>query len=226
MLAAKARPDMTSDQHAVDTAEVWRDFSARLRGFITRRVSSPADVDDILQTVYLHVHRRLPSLRNETRLEAWLYRVTRNAIVDFYRSRGAAEAALARLGDDIEADPESGGRRAPPDESRRHQIARCLLPMVDQLAPSDREAIALTDIGDATMSEAAKQLGLSVPGAKSRVQRARARLRKMFIDCCRVELDAAAIPRSEPCPRSTSICTSRIWSAAVRSTNSSSARSL
>ena len=63
--------------------------------------------------------------------------------------------------------------------------------MLDQLAPADREAILLTDVGDATMTEAAQRLGLSVPGAKSRVQRARSRLRKMFIDCCRVELDAA-----------------------------------
>lgn len=197
MLAAEAHADMTAHPHAVDTAEVWREFAARLRAFIGRRVASSADVDDILQTVYLHIHRRLPSLRSETRLEAWLYRVTRNAIVDFYRSRGAAEAALARVGEDIEADE-------PPDESRRHEIARCLLPMVDQLAPSDRDAIALTDIGDATMTDAAKQLGLSVPGAKSRVQRARARLRKMFIDCCRVEFDAAGravdmTRRKNPC---------------------------
>jgi RNA polymerase sigma-70 factor (ECF subfamily) len=184
--------------HAPDTAKVWQEFARRLRAFIARRVSSPADVDDILQTVYLRIHARLPSLRSGTRLEAWLYRITRNAIVDFHRARGAAEVPAALREDE---------RVAPSDDAdarRREEMGRCLMPMLDELAPADREAILLTDVGDATMTEAAARLGLSVPGAKSRVQRARARLRKMFIDCCRVELDATGravdmTRRKKPC---------------------------
>jgi RNA polymerase sigma-70 factor (ECF subfamily) len=80
--------------------------------------------------------------------------------------------------------------------------------MKTETIEATKDLIALTDIGDATMADAAKQLGRSVPGAKSRVQRARARLRKMFIDCCRVELDAAGravdmTRRNKPCCDST-----------------------
>jgi RNA polymerase sigma-70 factor (ECF subfamily) len=171
---------MATDPSAtLDTATVWKEFARRLRAFIAARVSSSADVEDILQAVYLRIHRRLPSLRSDTRLEAWLYRLTRNAIVDFYRAR---QASLPVDEEALPAEDES-------DPTRRDQIGRCLVPMLDRLAPADREIILLTDVGDATMTEAAAKLGLSVPGAKSRAQRARARLRKMFEDCCRVELD-------------------------------------
>jgi RNA polymerase sigma-70 factor (ECF subfamily) len=191
---------MTAERTStLDSAAVWREFSRRLRAFIAGRVWNAADVDDILQSVYLRIHDRLPSLRSGTRLEAWLYRITRNAIIDFYRARSAAAVmAEAQRGEELAVSDEG-------DEAREH-IGRCLMPMLDELSPDDREAIVLTDLGDATMSEAAARLQLSVPGAKSRVQRARARLRKMFIDCCRVELDARGraiemIRRNKCCER-------------------------
>jgi RNA polymerase sigma-70 factor (ECF subfamily) len=200
MLSTAARVStMTSKAGAAtDTAAVWRDFAQRLRNFIGSRVANPADADDILQAIYLRIHQRLPSLRSDTRLEAWLYRITRNAITDFYRSRAAAAGTTTPSDDREPATVEEE------DSSRRDAIGRSLMPMLDRLSPEDREIILLTDIGGATMSEAARQLELSVPGAKSRAQRARARLRKMFIDCCRVELDAAGravdlIPRDNCC---------------------------
>lgn len=64
-------------------------------------------------------------------------------------------------------------------------------------APSRRGSpngtiVMLTDVGDATMAEAVARLNLSVPGAKSRAQRVRVRLQKLFIDCCSVEFDATS----------------------------------
>ncbi|HWE31389.1 MAG TPA: sigma-70 family RNA polymerase sigma factor [Polyangia bacterium] len=172
----------TDTRSKLTTATVWREFARRLRTFIGARISNKADADDILQSIYLRIHRRLPSLRSDTRLEAWLYRIARNAITDFYRARAAT--ILANEGE---------GELAPDDDAPpagRLEIGRCLVPMLDRLSPEDREIIMLTDVGDATMAEAAARLNLSVPGAKSRAQRARVRLRKMFIDCCRVEFDA------------------------------------
>jgi RNA polymerase sigma-70 factor (ECF subfamily) len=95
------------DEPAIDTATIWREFSRRLRGFIAARLSDPADVDDVLQSVYLRIHLGLPSLASDTRLEAWLYRVTRNAIIDFYRSRAAAANAVAALEEEsVETEPD------------------------------------------------------------------------------------------------------------------------
>lgn len=189
---------MSEVASTLDTAAVWCEFALRLRGFIGARVTNAADADDILQSIYLRIHRRLPTLRSDTRVEAWLYRITRNAITDFYRSRAAAAEPNATTDADEPATIEEE------DSSRRDAIGRSLMPMLDRLSPDDRAIILMTDLGGATMSEAAKRFGLSVPGAKSRAQRARARLRKMFIDCCRVEFDAAGravdlIPRNNCC---------------------------
>ena len=180
MMSVDAKLGATMERTAT-TRAIWDDFSRRLRGFIAKRVANPADVDDLVQSVYLRIHQHLDSLREEGHVEAWLYRIARNAIADYYRSRGASELPS------IDVEPAAAEE---PVDATRAEIARCLMPMVDELTKTDREIVRLTDVQGLTMTEAAKRLKLSVPGAKSRAQRARARLRKMFIDCCRVDFDA------------------------------------
>lgn len=83
----------------------------------------------------------------------------------------------------LDAEDESGAGRA--------QLARCLRPLVETLDGDHREALLLTDLGDLSQAEAARRLGLSAPGMRSRVQRGRAQVRDALAQCCRVELDAA-----------------------------------
>ena len=94
-----------------------------------------------------------------------------------------------------------------PDDSRQVliELATCLGPMVDQLPEDYRQAIRLTDLGELTQAEMATALGLSASGARSRVQRARARLRVMLQECCHFQLDRSGRvldyhPRSPGCP--------------------------
>ncbi|MDP6071302.1 MAG: sigma factor-like helix-turn-helix DNA-binding protein [SAR202 cluster bacterium] len=61
--------------------------------------------------------------------------------------------------------------------------------MVDELPPAYREAILLTEYDGISQREMSRQLGISFSGAKSRVQRARAKLKDKLLDCCHFELD-------------------------------------
>ena len=55
---------------------IWYEFSVPLKGFILKRVEDEAAADDLLQDVFVKVHRHLDSLNNEMRLESWLYQIT------------------------------------------------------------------------------------------------------------------------------------------------------
>lgn len=83
-------------------------------------------------------------------------------------------------------------------------LAQCLKPLVAGLPEPYREAIALTEYEGLTQAEAARRVNISVPGMKSRVQRARRQLGDLLMTCCRVELDARKAIRSVekhgPCP--------------------------
>jgi RNA polymerase sigma-70 factor (ECF subfamily) len=154
-----------------------------LYDFIARRVSDPDTAEDLTQDVLLKAHRS-GIVRDEIEdVSAWLYRIARNALVDHYRHRdrhpipGELPAEVVALTLDADAD------------GARHQLARCLRPMVEDLEPIYRDALVLTDLGPLSQAEAARRAGISSSAMKSRVQRARAQLRAAVAACCALHTD-------------------------------------
>jgi RNA polymerase sigma-70 factor (ECF subfamily) len=166
----------------------WRELRARLHGFVGRRIGNPEDAEDIVQDVLVRMHRNIDALLSADRLYAWAFRSARNAIADHYRSpnrRDVTGEAAAKVMNELAAG-KAGGE---PSNEARTEMARCIAPMVRGLPSHYRQAIELTELEGMTQAAAAERLGLSVPGAKSRVQRGRARLRAMLVRCCEIETD-------------------------------------
>ena len=174
-----------------DTERVWGELHTNIRGFVSRRVRQAADVDDIVQRIFLQVHRSLPTLREADRLHAWIYQTTRRAIADHYRAPAhrrevQAGAALDVVPDDV---PGAGRATGEDEPSALQELAACLQPLLADLAQEDQEALRLVEVDGLTQPEVARRLGLSVSGMKSRIQRARRRLRLAVEACCRLEID-------------------------------------
>ena len=147
-------------------ADIWQDLRARVRRFVARRVNDSHAADDITQDVMLKVQAHLGALPDGEKLPAWVTAAARNAVIDYYRSRSirqsnvkvVADAALGAIDDDTSASRE---------------LAACLGRMVDQLPEPYRTALKLADFEGLSQQELAERAGLSLSGAKSRVQRAR-----------------------------------------------------
>ncbi len=169
----------------------WQELHGNLRAFIARRVQNQADVDDLVQRVLLQIVKGLHTLRDAERLHAWVYRTARNVIIDYYRSAGRRREHAAGGAEDLEA---ADAPTAPPsldgdDGAALQELAACLAPMLARLSPVSQEAIRLVDLEGATQQEAARRVGLSLSGMKSRVQRGRQELRAVLEACCRIDLD-------------------------------------
>lgn len=167
----------------VSREALWNELTVDLRKFITRRVPNRADAEDVLQDALVKIHRNIDRLAIEGNIYAWVYRVTRNSIVDHYRKRQP----------DVSLDSSEG---LPKDFAQDvltrdvlGEIADCLRPMIARLPAKYREALVLADLEGVTQAEVAARLSLSVSGAKSRVQRAREQLKNVLFDCCQFEFD-------------------------------------
>jgi RNA polymerase sigma-70 factor, ECF subfamily len=187
----------------VDSAAVAAEFQRRLRAFVSRRVGNPADVEDVVQETFLRVHRHLSEVRSADRLTAWVFQVARNAILDHYRR---ARRPAGALHDDGEAPMGAAPDRGAEAKGGLEELAGCLAPMIQSLPPADRQAIELAEIQGLTQREASTRAGLTLSGMKSRVQRARRKLKTMLLDCCRIELDRRGgvithEPRTAECGR-------------------------
>jgi RNA polymerase sigma-70 factor (ECF subfamily) len=180
------------------SAVPWSDVAERLRPFVARRVPA-SEIDDVVQDVLVHMHRGLPSVREDDRFAAWMFQIARNAITDAGRKRARTPVAEGVEPESIPAQASS------PDDDRDAAMALsgCVSVFVAQLPSPYREAITLVELEGKTAKEAAEMVGISISGMKSRVQRGRAQLRELLESCCEIALDARGkvtdfTPRPQP----------------------------
>jgi RNA polymerase sigma-70 factor (ECF subfamily) len=161
----------------------WKELERHLRPYLARRVASAADIDDLLQDIFVRLHQSLATLRDEDRFGAWVYRVAHSAIVD--RARTNARAPLHFTTDQT---LEFGGAHEIEDPLRS-DLEECVALFVSRLSSPYREAVTLTELEGLTQKDAAEMLGVSLSGMKSRVQRGREKIRQMFEECCQISVD-------------------------------------
>jgi RNA polymerase sigma-70 factor (ECF subfamily) len=165
-----------------DTRCAHRELEERLRPFVARRVPS-SEVDDVLQDVFLRAQRALPDLRDEERFGPWLYRVARSAIAESHRQRLRQPLLAAEV-------PEPPAVEQSGPTPLEAEVAAYLVPLISRLPSPYREALTLTELEGLTQQAAAAALGISLSGAKSRVQRGREKLRALLDECCSFGVDA------------------------------------
>lgn len=156
----------------------WRQHEGELRGWLRKRLGNPVDAEDALQELFLKALRQQERFCAIVDARAWLFEVARNALADKLR--------LSRDMVELPEDLASATEESAPVDS----LVGCLPRVLSELTPDDREAITLCDLGGMPQEEYARRKGLSLPGAKSRVQRARKRLRERLMAGCQVRLDA------------------------------------
>ncbi|MGB9920602.1 MAG: RNA polymerase sigma factor SigZ [Moorellales bacterium] len=168
-----------------DLETAWQELAAQLARYVRSRIPDPYDAEDILQEVFCRAYEHLGDLRDPGRLSAWIYRIARHAVVDYHRRRRPQGRWVRR---ETSVPVLAAEAETPPGQTEA-EVAACLGALLEQLPDSDRQALNLTVREGLKQKELAARLGLSISSAKSRVQRARSRLRALFLACCEVEFD-------------------------------------
>jgi RNA polymerase sigma-70 factor (ECF subfamily) len=158
---------------------IWQEYHDKLRGFIQSRVGDKSTADDILQDVFLRIHSRINTLKETSKIKSWVYQITRNAVIDYYRVNKPMEELpelLATPGTD--ASVKAG-----------EVVTGCVLSMIKRLPEHYRQALMLSEIEGLTQKEVAKRQGISLSGSKSRIQRGRSMVKDMLKEVCHLEFD-------------------------------------
>jgi RNA polymerase sigma-70 factor (ECF subfamily) len=163
-----------------ETEALWRESSSRLRAWFERKTGSAADAEDLLQETFVRVHERLDTLVDAASVRAWIGTIARNVLTDRLRARGLEVGA--KVDDEVTAP----GTEDPIERT----VAAWLEGFLAQLDADDAAALRMVDLEGRTHGELAQRYGLTESGAKSRVQRARAKLRARLEACCAFSFDA------------------------------------
>lgn len=150
----------------------WREYSDKLLSYILNKINSTEDAEDVLAEVFLKLAKQTELTRIPHKLPNWLYRTTRNSIIDYYRTKKPFDPL-----------PDNLIQNTPSVETMA-VLSRCLMPIIDELPQLYRLPIIKSEIEEKTMKQVSEELGLSLPAVKSRILRGRKKLKQAMSRRC------------------------------------------
>lgn len=170
----------------MDIEVVWKAFGYRLRKFVEARVSDSHIAEELTQELLIKSYQNIDSLKEHDRIEAWLFRVARNVINDYYRKKASDKENLLPEMDSLGASIEQQS----PTSHVREDLSQCIKPFINQLPLKYRQTLTAVELEGSTQKALADRLGVSHSTIKSQTQRGRAQLNKLFRQCCDFDIDA------------------------------------
>ena len=189
--------DQAAESHAADLGPeleqarsrflaAVKEMRPRLHRFCTRMCGSVLDGEDLVQETLAQAFYYLPSLKDESRLEPWLFRIAHNKCVDFLRRERRQREDTVPYDEerDLESEPEGA---EPADEP----VDDALSALVGRLPPKERACVLLKDVLDYPLAEIAGIVDSTLGGVKAALHRGRAKLRELEQAPSQAELDRA-----------------------------------
>jgi len=167
----------------MEVAGIYTQFHQSLLSFIRSKIRSKEDAEDILQNVFIKISANLNKLSDEGKLQSWLFTITRNAIIDYYRTNASkknveVDSQMEKsILDESDFDPTKG-------------LDQCMNTMIEMLPEEYRDIIIDAEMKGIKQKDLAEKYGMAYPSMRSRVQRGRERLKQLFYNCCHIETDS------------------------------------
>ena len=152
-----------------DIAQIYMEYRDRVMGYIYARLRSRADAEDLCQDVFEKVHLKLDSFDPEkASISTWIYSITRNSVIDFYRRNHPHEEINENIAMDDSIDDDML------NEETLEELAEALEKLPEQL----REITVLRYYDGMPLTEIAKKMRLSYGAIKLRHAKALELIRK------------------------------------------------
>ncbi len=148
----------------------------QLKRFVMSKVHNVHDAEDIVQDVFIKAQLKGSQLHDAGKVTQWMFQITRNSIMDYFREKKKIiEEDLTQIEEAY--------------NEFNDCVSTCIIQLMQTLPGPYREALELVETKMISQTIAARQLGISYSGLKSRVQRGRQMLKEKMIEYYRVQTD-------------------------------------
>ncbi|MGB7232825.1 MAG: sigma-70 family RNA polymerase sigma factor [Candidatus Acidiferrum sp.] len=162
---------------------IYRLHSARVYALCLRMVGNTAEAEDLTQEAFLMVLRKIRSFRGESAFSTWLHRITVNIVLMRLRRKSWLETPIEESSEQSADRPALHEELATSDLVLAGSLDRVNLERaLAQLRPFQKLVVVLHDIQGYKHTEIAKMMDWTIGNSKSRLHRARARLRSLLQD--------------------------------------------
>jgi RNA polymerase sigma-70 factor (ECF subfamily) len=158
--------------------ELFRAHREDVARLVYRMTASRADLEDLVQEVFLQVHRSIQDFRGDARFSTWLYRLTVNVVL---MHRRAAKSRPQLIGEAVVAPP-TDLRPLPDEQVARYRRIAAFRRLLDRLSDKKRMVFVLHELEGLTPAEIGKIVGAPVLTVRTRLFYARRELDAMIAD--------------------------------------------
>jgi len=166
--------------------DAWQKHEVELNAYLLKKLSDPDLAKELLQETFLKAIRLGKKFCDIDNPRAWLYRVINNQVTDYLRKDKVRSIVSNDFDEhDISEHLTETDAEAPPVAD----LAQCLPIALQRLRAKDSQILRLCDMGGLTQVAYAERFDLSLPAVKSKIQRARMRLKKQLKSQCQILFD-------------------------------------
>jgi RNA polymerase sigma-70 factor, ECF subfamily len=157
--------------------ELVNRYEAKVYSLALKMLRNPEDAEDVLQDTFLRAYRGIKSFQGHSTFSTWIYRITANSALMRLRKRQLPTVSIEDA-DEREAPINIADWAPGPVERMLNQETQVAMnEAVESLPPEFRQVFVLRDIEELSNAEVAEILDLSVAAVKSRLHRARLKVR-------------------------------------------------
>lgn len=151
-----------------------------VNAYFTKHVKRKEDADDLTQEVWLKALKNSESLKMVKETQSWFFTIARNTLIDFYRKK--------KENVNFDSNFLTSNSISESDERLKEQLQTCLSDYIKSLKGDVKQLILEADIKGVSQKELANQLNIPYPTLRSKLQRGRTKIKKMYERDCHLEI--------------------------------------
>ncbi|MDO4230068.1 MAG: sigma-70 family RNA polymerase sigma factor [Capnocytophaga sp.] len=156
------------------TEKIWQDFAEPIYFFILKRVKNKELSNDILQEVFIKIHKNIHQLKDESKLKSWIFQITRNEIVNFFEKENKYTTLPEKIQEENDSIPLNNC---------------CFDKFINDLPELYKIPIEMIYIEGKKQNQVANELKITLSNVKIRLKRAKEILKGKLKDCCEYQVD-------------------------------------
>jgi RNA polymerase sigma-70 factor (ECF subfamily) len=157
------------------TDDIWKEYYTEIFFFILKRVKNKDSTNEIIQNSFIKIHNNLKKIRHVSKIKPWVFQIARNEIINFYNQNNK--------------DKKNSNLEFNLTDQSQYINLCCFDKFVNELPEKYKAAICLIYFDGKKISEAAKELEISLANAKARIRRGKDVLKENFTKCCKFSID-------------------------------------
>ena len=156
--------------------QLYEKFRKPLLYYIMKNVANKSVAEDLLHEVFIKAHKSFASLDDKQKVQSWLYKITSNTIIDYFRKKklGSVEDVDFFTNEEVE-------------ESVINELSCCIKAFINELPVNQKKVLNAVYFEELSLVEYAKEHELNLSTVKSYSKRAKEKLKNVFHECCAFE---------------------------------------